>query len=288
MYFPHEGNNFRAKLLHPSGFFLIKVALVGLQIVMQFMIVSPFPKIMGYAANISVDEVVRLTNVKRAENGLPPLTINDTLSKTAKAKGEHMLANGYWAHVAPDGTEPWAFFRDGGYKYRFAGENLARDFSDANSAVEAWMASPSHRENILSDRYRDIGIGVVEGDLDGVDTTIIVQFMGTRFADTLPADSIASGASSEESTPQALTSTPSAEVAGTAQAREPQVLISPFVTTKGVSIAIVAVLMVLLVVDALVISKRRIRRAGGRVFAHLAFLGMIATIILILKAGKVL
>ena len=94
-----------------------------------------------------------------------------------------MIDRDYWAHVAPDGTQPWKFFTSFGYKYRYAGENLARDFSNASSAMDAWMNSPTHKENILNPKYKEIGIGVVEGDLAGTDTTIIVQFFGATYAD---------------------------------------------------------------------------------------------------------
>ncbi len=289
LYFPHEENNFKARVLHPSGFFLIKVGLIILQLVMQFVITSPLPNVLGYSANISVEEVIRLTNVKRAENGLPPLKENTTLDAQALLKGKYMIDHDFWAHVAPDGTEPWYFFKQGGYQYRYAGENLARDFSDATSAVDAWMASPSHRENILSDKYRDIGIGVVEGDLNGVDTTIIVQFMGTKLVDTTPLEPLAQNNLAEEA--NIASPTPALpEIAGT-QTKPPssgKVLISPFVTTKSASVAVVVFLLAILGIDAYITSRRKIRRIGGRVFAHIAFLGMILTIILILKAGEIL
>ena len=149
------------------------------------------------------------------------------------------------------------------------------------------MASPSHRENLLSDKYRDIGIGVVEGDLNGVDTTIIVQFFGTRLADSIPTQPVAALESAAPS--PAPSSTPSTAVASVVNPRtEARVLVSPFTTTKGISIAVVGILLLALAIDASVLSRKRIRRSGGRVFAHIAFLGMILAIILILKAGKIL
>jgi hypothetical protein len=221
------------------------------------------------------------------------------------AKGTDMLNRNYWAHVAPDGTEPWAFFINAGYKYRYAGENLARDFSSASSTVDAWMASPSHRENLLSNKYKDIGVAVVEGNLNGVDTTIVVQFFGTKYSDTLPVEPVAkvpietiapatpTPSSSPTAAPIALaipsaspTESPSAQAKLTTA--NPEVLVSPFVTTKGVSLAVVGLLLAIFVIDAVVTSRRRIRRIGGRTFAHLAFLGMITAIILILRAGQVL
>jgi len=300
---PHERNNFKAKLLHPSGFFLIKVGLLIFQIVLQLFVFSPLPQILGYAANIPPTEVIRLTNEKRAQAGLNPLKENPLLSRAALSKGTDMINNDYWAHVSPAGVQPWFFFTNAGYKYRYAGENLARDFSNATSTVDAWMASSTHRENLLSDKYSEIGIGVVEGDVNGIDTTIVVQFFGTRYADTvaepiaqapnspppiaLPAETTKPEPRPTDDQPLAETEAP-ITTPGTAVAGTPKVLVSPFATTKGVSLAVVVLLLGVLVVDAFATSRRRIRRIAGRTFAHIAFLGMILAIILILRAGQIL
>ncbi len=285
---PGESNNQKARLLHPEVLVIFAVKLILLQTVLQFLPISGL-KVLGYAAHISPDEVVALTNEKRAEIGLAPLEMNNTLSQAALAKGTDMVNRDYWAHVAPDGTQPWKFFIDFNYRYRFAGENLARDFSDASSVVEAWMASPTHRENILSPKYKEIGVAVVEGDLDGVDTTIIVQFFGTEYTDILPAVPVAEAgptAPSPSPSPEVLVEAPTeTEEIGLVSSR---LLISPFKTTKGVSLIIVGLLLNVLVYDALIVSKRKIPRLGGRTFAHLSFLGMILAIILILRAGQII
>ena len=277
---PRESNNQKAKLLHATLIFGLAFLLLAYQLGINIL-PSLRSDILGYAANISVDEVVRLTNQKRAEAGLGPLRYNAALAGAAYKKGEHMLGHDYWAHVAPDGTEPWKFFIDSGYRYKYAGENLARDFSDAGSAVEAWMASPSHKENMLSPKYREIGVAVVEGDLAGVDTTIIVQFFGMNAADKLPTAPVAKAGEVPSPTPIAIAlSTPAPEPA--------KVLISPFRITRDMTLGLVGLLSGVMLVDSTLVSKRRISRIGGRTFAHLAFLGMIGAIILIAKAGKIL
>src|SRR4030066_762830 len=168
LFIPHESNNQKAKLLHSRSLLLIAVGLVAFQLILGFA-GKAFPKVLGYAANISPAEVIRLTNAQRAANGLSALSENSSLDGAALAKGNDMLAKGYWAHFAPDGTSPWSFFLSFGYKYKYAGENLARDFGDAGSAVSAWMNSPTHRDNIMNPNYREIGIGVVEGNLAGTE-----------------------------------------------------------------------------------------------------------------------
>ncbi|MFI5240825.1 MAG: CAP domain-containing protein [Microgenomates group bacterium] len=309
LFVPHESNNQKAKILHPSGLTVLALFLLLFQSVIH---ITPkvFPRVLGYAANISPSEVIRLTNEKRAQAGLGPLAENGTLSAAAQAKGAHMLANGYWAHFAPDGTSPWKFFNDFGYKYKYAGENLARDFSNPSAAVDAWMASPTHKENILNPNYKEVGIGVVEGSLSGTDTTIIVQFFGakagsggaipvakaqTTNTQTATAKPAAPKATSEPTVAPTATPAPtqtptptSAGSVGSQQDDKKGWLVSPFTTTKGISLATVGIILLVLSIDLIVVRRRRIMRIGGRTLAHIAFFGMILAVILILKAGQII
>lgn len=299
---PRHTNNQKAKLIQSSSLLVIASFLVVWQGLVSF-VPSFGPNILGYASQISPDEVIRLTNEKRAQAGLTPLTLNSTLSSAAYTKGRDMIDRDYWAHVAPDGTQPWKFFNDFGYRYRYAGENLARDFTNPSSAVDAWMNSPTHRENILNPKYKEIGIGVVEGDLAGVDTTIIVQFFGTSYSDTVtqplaqvqPTETVQPTSSPSfsplpTSVPVITLTTPIPTVQAVIISPEPrqQVLISPFTTTRGISLAVVGILLAVFVVDSVLVRRRKIARIGGRTFAHIAFLGMILSIALILKSGQIL
>lgn len=180
---PGYSNDHKAKALHTSSFLSLALFLVTVQLIIQTLPLTGI-KILGYAANISTDRVISLVNEKRAQAGLSGLVYDPTLTSAAQAKARHMIDNDYWSHIAPDGTEPWFFFTSAGYKYKYAGENLARDFSNPESAVDAWMASTSHRDNILSSKYTETGVAVIEGDLSGVDTTIIVQLFGTKLDQT--------------------------------------------------------------------------------------------------------
>jgi len=319
LFIPHHSNNQKPKLLHPSTLVIIAFLLSFLQIFLHFLPRANV-RVLGYAANISVDEVFRLTNQKRQEAGLPPLKLDPVLSQAAKNKGEDMLAKDYWAHVSPDGVEPWKFFLDAGYKYRYAGENLARDFSNAASAVDAWMASPSHRENMLSPKYEEIGIAVVEGDLAGVDTTLIVQFFGTRMAGTSQVSPVAkkeeqkpsvasvkvqeekplpvpTQAPLSEPTPLAFVQSQNGLVIKSGSALGENVsrtppprafLISPFNLVRDLSFFFLIILFIVFLVDAIIVSRKNITRVSGRSFAHISFIGMILAIAFILKAGKIL
>ena len=197
-----------------------------------------------------------------------------------------MLNKGYWAHFAPDGTSPWSFFTKFGYKYKYAGENLARDFSNPGSVVNAWMASSSHRENLLSPKYKEIGIAVVEGKLNGVDTTLVVQLFGTRLSVAsvaLVEPVVASEVSPVSSQPSF---TLSQGPLGLSNSGQPKV--SPFSLNQKVSLAIVTIILLALITDGLFVSQRKIARIGGRTLAHLSFFLTIMAIILIAKVGRVL
>lgn len=102
----------------------------------------------------------RLVNEQRQEHVLPSLKSNAALRESACAKAGHMNTEDYFEHVAPDGTQPWSFFEEAGYRYTRAGENLARNFTDDAERVQAWIDSPSHRDNVLGE-YEEQGICTV-------------------------------------------------------------------------------------------------------------------------------
>lgn len=122
------------------------------------------------------------TNAARTEQGLPSLALNETLNAAAARKAADMVAAGYWDHFRPsDNKAPWDFMKESGYDYSVAGENLARGFKTAAGITAAWMASPTHRANLLSEKYDEVGFAVVEGlDENGEPALITVQFFGSR------------------------------------------------------------------------------------------------------------
>lgn len=151
--------------------------------------------------------LVALTNQQRAAAGLSPLTVNSQLMSSAYAKAQDMIARNYWAHFAPDGTSPWAFISGSGYQYVGAGENLAMDFATDEDVMAGWMNSPTHRANILNPNYIDVGIAVVEGQLEGHDTFVVVAHYGTPAHAAAPTPAPAPVAS----TPAPVVETPVAE-----------------------------------------------------------------------------
>src|SRR3990167_4986150 len=179
-FLPHlkeDGLHHRAKALNFSYLvsYLLVLVLFGSGL---YLIKLKAPQILGQVT-FSSDQIIALTNGKRAQSGLAALSFNSQLSQAAVSKVQDMYAADYWAHNSPSGRTPWSFISASGYRYLYAGENLARDFSDASSVVDAWMASPSHRSNILDDHFREIGVAVASGNLEGREVVLVVQMFGT-------------------------------------------------------------------------------------------------------------
>ncbi|OGG52883.1 hypothetical protein A3H16_03390 [Candidatus Kaiserbacteria bacterium RIFCSPLOWO2_12_FULL_53_8] len=129
------------------------------------------------AAVISV-VLVDLVNGDRASQSLGTLTINPILTAAAQAKADDMAGKGYFAHNSPDGKDSWYWFKQAGYSFAYAGENLAVDFSDSSDVERAWMDSPLHRENLLDPHFTEIGIAIAQGTFEGHPTTFVVQMFG--------------------------------------------------------------------------------------------------------------
>lgn len=102
-------------------------------------------------------------NAQRADHGLPPLAVSARLERAARRHSRDMAEQSYFDHTAPDHRTPADRVHEAGISYRLVGENIAsleeaRD--PAGECVAAWMASPSHRENILNRLFTHTGVGV--------------------------------------------------------------------------------------------------------------------------------
>ena len=109
------------------------------------------------------NEVIRLVNEIRAENGLKPLTANWELSRVARYKSQDMADNRYFSHTSPTYGTPFQMIKAFGLSYRSAGENIAYGYRTPKAVVDGWMNSSGHRANILNASYTQIGVGYVAG-----------------------------------------------------------------------------------------------------------------------------
>lgn len=108
-------------------------------------------------------EVIRLVNEIRAENGLKALTYDWELSRVARYKSQDMKDNKYFSHTSPVYGTPFQMIKNFGISYRSAGENIAKGYSTPQAVVNSWMNSSGHRANILNANYTHIGVGYVAG-----------------------------------------------------------------------------------------------------------------------------
>lgn len=196
---PHKGNHYRPHLVRLHGITAVLVIAVLLQVVYGF-VSSGRLEVLGRVSSISASDLLTDTNNERAESSLPGLKVNESLSQAAFLKAQDMFANNYWAHTSPNGITPWKWLGDAGYNYDVAGENLAKNYPTADATVAAWMNSETHRANILNAKYQDVGFAVVDGVLDGRNTTLVVAYYGT------PAEVAVEGA--EDTTPSVVFAAP--------------------------------------------------------------------------------
>jgi len=168
---PHAQNDHRPHLIRLHGLAAIAVLILGLQAAGYAMLSAPTPMVKGghvlsYAAgSITPTDLLNLTNQDRAAAGLPPLKLDSRLNQSAALKAQNMFDEDYWNHVSPSCIDPWHWFKQVGYAYTFAGENLAKDFDTSTGVNDGWMNSAGHKANILNTHYTDVGFAVVNGTL---------------------------------------------------------------------------------------------------------------------------
>lgn len=293
IFHPRRSNNHRPRLLHPEAlFFLILISSGFVALLHLFSgLTNSSNSILGYASTITPKQVIELTNQKRIELGLESLVLNQDLAEAALAKGQDMFTDQYWSHTAPDGTEPWNFIRQSGYKYQVAGENLARDFSNTESMISAWMASPTHRANIMNSKYNEIGIAVIDGTLEGYETTLVVQMFGsqsTRGVKPILVDDEdyytvqESGEAVKRSQARVL-----ASVLVPGGGIESPPLFTPLQLTKAFFLAVIILIVGTLSYDTLVIGNRDTMRMVGKNLAHILLLTAVMYLVIFFKGGVV-
>ena len=133
------------------------------------------PAVTGSAAQDGYEaEVLRLTNQARRHSRkcggvrmkkAKKLRWSSTLSMTANEHSADMATRDYFSHYAPGNISPFTRMRAAGYNYRAAGENIAagRSLASPEAVVRAWLNSPGHCRVIMNRKYRELGVGRVEG-----------------------------------------------------------------------------------------------------------------------------
>lgn len=130
-------------------------------------------------------------NAFRRQHGLVALRLSTELTDSARQHSEEMAADGYFAHTSHDGAAFWQriehWYAQGSYGFWSVGENLlwSSPSVTAGGALELWEHSPEHLRNLLTARWREIGVSAVHVDAGpgvyhGLPVTIVTTDFGVR------------------------------------------------------------------------------------------------------------
>jgi len=183
-FIPHKGNDYKPNSIRSQS--LIITLIMGFGIMGMALFGSQTIPAISQLANVQSTFLAQVTNEKRTQNKVSELSINEQLKSAAQLKAQDMIENNYFAHISPEGKQPWYWMDQAGYQYKYAGENLAIDFYDTKEVAEAWMNSPTHRRNILNNNYTEIGIAVDVGRYNGRKVAFVVQMFGSPRFENIP------------------------------------------------------------------------------------------------------
>ena len=290
LFIPNEKNNYKAKSLQTD--FLFIYLFIAILLNFTFKKIN-LVNVLGFATDITINKLYQLTNLEREKRGLPDLSYSEKLSQAAYQKAQDMFTKNYWAHYAPDGKTPWDFILSSGYTYEYAGENLAKNFLFSDGVVTAWMNSPTHRDNILKKEYTDVGFAIVNGVLNGEETTLVVQMFGKPLYKNI---------TKEEKPPEAIktkneVNTPNLNPEKTyVNNQKPAVLskntknifsdISKFIFS--INFVFLSFLLVALFFDFYFAEKFNLLRIEGKNLAHFIFIFFVLLSLLIITKGAII
>ncbi|HSX01120.1 MAG TPA: CAP domain-containing protein [Candidatus Saccharimonas sp.] len=218
---PHRHNDHRPHLIRRHGLALVVAVLLGVHTAAYLLVPAAVRtanaqsgRVLAYATDINPVDLFNLTNQERVNAGLPALKLDATLNHSAALKAADMFQYDYWAHDNPTtGAEPWYWFTQAGYNYQYAGENLAMNFDTSAGTMDGWMNSPGHKANILNVHYTDVGFAVVNGTLQGNQTTLVVAHYGVRQGAAATVTATVAPAKPSPVTPPTPTPTPTPALA---------------------------------------------------------------------------
>jgi Cysteine-rich secretory protein family len=218
---PHEDNDFRPHPMRHAT--LLSLGAVALALFLVVLAGQMALQGSSLTALVLPRVLIDATNNDRKIADLTGLTVNPLLQEAAQDKADDMASKSYFAHTSPDGKTPWYWFDQVGYNYKYAGENLAIDFSESADVETAWMNSPEHRANILDGNFTEIGMATADGFYEGHPTTYVVELFGRpalaeNWSFNLNGPALAATTPSAPTVPASLATTPSPSLAPTAVA----------------------------------------------------------------------
>lgn len=105
-----------------------------------------------------INEVYEITNNYRSLVGVPSLTLDSSLVEAASIRAKELSDS--FSHTRPNGSSCFTVLSELGISYGAAGENIAAGYSSSQSVMEGWRSSSGHYQNIISSKFKKIGIGV--------------------------------------------------------------------------------------------------------------------------------
>lgn len=113
-------------------------------------------------------QLLAIINNIRANEGLDPFNKNTALDIIAEARSNDMISRNYFSHNTPEGKNIFHILQENNVMYAEAGENIQYssppDLGTPQVIVDSWMQSNTHRQNLLSGSFSQIGIGIVDGN----------------------------------------------------------------------------------------------------------------------------
>jgi hypothetical protein len=176
-----EENDYNPWILSTQAAAVFTLAIWSLRLIIPASLVIAAP-------SIDATDLMNKVNFERSKRFIQTLNPNEKLNVAATGKSQDMLNRSYFAHVDPDGNYVWPRIEAAGYTpYLTLGENLAMDFTDAQSLVDAWMNSPTHRANIINEKFEDQGMASLYGLYEPRHNSILVTNLFGTLIKTVPA-----------------------------------------------------------------------------------------------------
>jgi len=250
IFIPLKGNSYRPHATRHKSLTFYSLGLLLSQLLLGAYNLGP--SVLIDDPLVMSKNVITLTNQERSTRGLSVLSESEVLDKAAKEKLIDMFENNYWDHKSPSGLQAWDFIKNNDYSYLFAGENLAKGFNDPAEVTKAWMNSETHKANITNTNFKQTGVAVGSGVINGRDTILIVQIFATPKGTQLSANA------SENQNTLVLGQTINKYNLYLENARLPE---------KAPFFAIWAVLFFLIIFDGIMLRKGNFHKSRGHLFA---------------------
>ena len=118
------------------------------------------PKPKGEASSSGAETLMNLINEKRAEAGVPALSVDSNMNKGARIRAQEMSQNyDKYKHTRPNGEKGMRVLIEVGCSYSAAAENAGRGQSSVSEIFNSWISSDGHKKNMLNEKYSKMGLG---------------------------------------------------------------------------------------------------------------------------------